>query len=145
MAEGTRKAAESPELTGLLDYLRTSRGFDFTGYKKASLERRIAKRIREVGCESYADYQDYLEVNPTEFTDLFNTILINVTAFFRDREAWDYLASDVLPKLLADLPDAEPIRVWSAACASGAEACSAAMQIAEAVGEAAVGWSVSLY
>src|SRR6266480_2810153 len=145
MAEGTRKAAESPELTGLLDYLRTARGFDFTGYKKASLERRIAKRIQEVGCEGYADYQDYLEVSPSEFTELFNTILINVTAFFRDREAWDFVASDVVPKLLADLPDAEPIRVWSAACASGEEAYSTAILLAEALGEAEFRRRVKIY
>jgi len=119
MAAGSQESQASPELAGLLEYLRSARGFDFTGYKAASLERRIGKRVKTVGCDGYADYQDYLEVNPGEFTELFNTILINVTAFFRDREAWDYVASDVIPTMLADIPESEPIRVWSAGCASG--------------------------
>jgi|SRR5215211_3535814 len=119
----------------LLEYLRQSRGFDFTGYKRSSLERRIQKRMEEVGIESYAEYQDHLEVTPDEFTDLFNTILINVTAFFRDKPAWDYLAEKIVPTVLDAVPDPQPIRIWSAACASGEEAYSAAMVMAEALGE----------
>jgi two-component system, chemotaxis family, CheB/CheR fusion protein len=72
----------------LLDYLRRNRGFDFTGYKRTSLTRRIDKRMQAVGIPSYLDYVDYLEVVPKEFTHLFNTILINVTSFFRDPPAW---------------------------------------------------------
>src|SRR5437764_5252706 len=134
MAAGSQESQASPELAGLLEYLRSARGFDFTGYKAASLERRIGKRVKTVGCDGYADYQDYLEVNPGEFTELFNTILINVTAFFRDREAWDYVASDVIPTMLADIPESEPIRVWSAGCASGEEGYSAAILLAGALG-----------
>src|SRR2546427_6565064 len=136
MAAGNRKSQASPELASLLEYLRTARGFDFTGYKTGSLERRISKRVKAVGCDGYVDYQDYLEVNPGEFTELFNTILINVTAFFRDQEAWDYVASDVIPRMLADIPESETIRVWSAGCASGEEAYSAAILLAGALGGA---------
>ena len=77
----------SSGLAGLVDYLKRSRGFDFTGYKPASLERRIQKRMQAAGVREYADYVDYLEVHPEEFEILFNTILINVTAFFRDEAA----------------------------------------------------------
>jgi two-component system CheB/CheR fusion protein len=122
------------ELAGLLEYLRANRGFDFTGYKPASLDRRINKRMAMVGSPSYADYEDYLEVHPDEFTELFNTILINVTSFFRDRLAWEYLEAEVVPELMADLAPDQPIRVWSAACASGEEAYSAAIVLAEALG-----------
>ena len=80
-------------------------------------------------------YRDHLEVNSEEFTDLFNTILINVTGFFRDKPAWDFLAKDVIPKLLEARADDEPIRVWSAGCASGEEPYSVAMLLAEAMGE----------
>jgi two-component system CheB/CheR fusion protein len=121
-------------LAALIDHLKRSRGFDFTGYKPASLERRIQKRMQAVGARDYSDYVDYLEVHPEEFEILFNTILINVTAFFRDAGAWDYLAEQVIPALLERSPDQSPIRVWSAGCASGEEAYTLAMLLAEAMG-----------
>jgi two-component system CheB/CheR fusion protein len=77
---------------------------------------------------------DYLEVHPTEFAELFNAILINVTAFFRDQPAWDYLRDEALPPLLASIPQHLPIRVWSAGCASGEEAYSIAMLLTEMLG-----------
>jgi two-component system, chemotaxis family, CheB/CheR fusion protein len=133
------------ELDELLEFLRGSRGFDFAGYKRAGLERRISKRMAEVGVERFSEYQEYLELNSSEFTDLFNTILINVTSFFRDRPAWDFLAADVLPKLIESIPDGSPIRVWSAGCASGEEAYTAAMLIAELIGEEAFRARVKIY
>ena len=125
---------KSVQVQELLDYLKRSRGFDFTGYKKTTLSRRIEKRMAAVDCETFAEYQDYLEVNPREFTELFNTILINVTSFFRDPLAWDFLATDVVPRLLEEHPRGEPIRVWSAGCASGEEAYTVAIVLAEAMG-----------
>src|SRR5213079_944609 len=124
-------------LGSLLEFLKENRGFDFTGYKRSSLERRIQKRMAELGVKTYGDYQDHLEVNPDEFTDLFNTILINVTSFFRDKPAWDYLAEEIIPQLLEGKPESEPIRVWSAGCASGEEAYTTAMLLAEALGDEA--------
>lgn len=79
----------NPDFEALLEYVRLSRGFDFTGYKRSSLMRRVQKRMQAVEIESYTDYMDYLEVHPQEFVHLFNTILINVTSFFRDSSAWD--------------------------------------------------------
>src|SRR6476661_4315474 len=125
MADPEEAAGESPALDALLEHVKQSRGFDFSGYKRPSLERRIKKRLAEVGTGSYSDYQDYLEVNPDEFTALFDTILINVTSFFRDPEAWEYLGSEVVPKLIEAIPEGAPIRVWSAGCASGEEAYTA--------------------
>jgi two-component system CheB/CheR fusion protein len=118
----------------LLDHLKRSRGFDFTGYKRSSLERRIAKRMETVDVESYLDYLDFLEVHPDEFAYLFNTILINVTAFFRDAPAWEYVRDEVVPELLKGKDPEAPIRVWSAGCASGEEAYTIAMVLAEALG-----------
>ena len=88
----------------LLDYLKRTRGFDFTGYKRASLQRRVMKRMQVISIEDFVGYRDYLEVHPDEFAYLFNMILINVTAFFRDPPVWTYLQDVVLPRLLADLP-----------------------------------------
>jgi two-component system CheB/CheR fusion protein len=118
----------------LLEYLRSNRGFDFTEYKRASLVRRVRKRMGEVGIADFEEYQDYLEVHPQEFTELFNTILINVTSFFRDKPAWDYIADEIVPRILeAKTPNAT-LRIWSAGCASGEEAYSIAMILAEALG-----------
>jgi two-component system, chemotaxis family, CheB/CheR fusion protein len=128
-------SSDSESLSSLLEYLRSSRGFDFTGYKQGSLERRIQRRMQSIEIEDYERYQDYLQVNPEEFTDLFNTILINVTGFFRDREAWEYVAGEVVPALIESAPSQESIRVWSAGCASGEEAYTAAIILAEALGD----------
>jgi two-component system CheB/CheR fusion protein len=136
---------DTAELQDLLEFLKGSRGFDFTGYKRATLKRRIEKRIQGVGVDGYASYQDYLEVNPREFTELFNTILINVTGFFRDPAAWEYMQSDAIPALLEQIPAPEPIRVWSAGCASGEEAYTTAMVLAEALGENEFRDRVKLY
>jgi two-component system CheB/CheR fusion protein len=129
----------------LLDFLKRSRGFDFTGYKRTSLERRFQRRMNAVGCGSYGDYHDFLEVHPEEYEQLFNTLLINVTEFFRDPAAWDHLRDDVLPKLLAAKADDEPIRVWSAGCSSGQEPYSAAMLLAEQLGHDAYVERVKIY
>jgi two-component system CheB/CheR fusion protein len=117
----------------LLRYVKEVRGFDFTGYKRTSLVRRVRRRMQGVQIGSYEEYQDFLEVHPEEFVALFNTILINVTSFFRDAEAWAYLERELLPELLRRKPDG-PLRVWSAGCASGEEAYSLAIALAEQLG-----------
>jgi two-component system, chemotaxis family, CheB/CheR fusion protein len=147
----TSSARTSPErsdaagLESLLQYLKSNRGFDFSGYKRSSLERRIRKRMREVGIERYEDYQDHLEVTPDEYTELFNTILINVTGFYRDKPAWDYLSTEVVPQILAAAGDSDPIRAWSAACATGEEAYTIAMVLAEALGDEEFRRRVKIY
>ncbi len=73
-----------PDLENLLQYIKSNRGFDFIGYKRASLSRRIRKRMQIVTVDNFSEYLDYLEVHPDEFVELFNTVLINVTSFFRE-------------------------------------------------------------
>ena len=89
--------------------------------------------MQEVGIESVEDYLDLLQLQPEEFTALFNTILINVTSFFRDDDAWDHLQRSVLPELL-EATSAGPVRVWSAGCSAGQEPYSIAMLLHEMVG-----------
>ena len=131
-------APQSPDddhaFEALLDYLKRSRGFDFTGYKRSSLRRRITRRMQQQQIASCNDYLDYLEVHPEEFAQLFDTILINVTAFFRDAPAWEFLASEVVPHIVSGKLPGEPIRVWSAGCASGEETYTLAVILAEALG-----------
>src|SRR5215208_2584387 len=136
---------EAMTLDVLLDFVKRTRGFDFTGYKRSTIDRRVAKRMGELGLESYDDYVDHLELHPEEFEALFNTILINVTGFFRDASTWDHLASDVVPQLLASRPPDAAIRVWSAGCASGEEAYTVAMVFAKALGESAFVNRVKIY
>src|SRR5689334_4948122 len=123
-----------PEFEALLEFLRDSRGFDFTGYKRSSLQRRVRRRMQQISVDSYADYLDYLQLHQDEFSALFNTILINVTGFFRDADAWAHLREEVLPAVLEAHRPGQPIRVWSAGCASGEEAYSIAIVLAERLG-----------
>src|SRR5262249_34386315 len=99
-----------------------------------SLMRRISKRMGEIGITGYEDYLDYLEVHPDEFVHLFNTILINVTNFFRDPGAWEFLRDDTIPKILESKSNNDPIRCWSAECGAGEEAYTLTMLLAEAMG-----------
>jgi two-component system, chemotaxis family, CheB/CheR fusion protein len=117
----------------LLDYLSRTRGFDFTAYKRSSLMRRINKRAQMVGLDMLGDYMDFLEVHPEEFGLLFNSILINVTSFFRDPPTWEYVSQEIIPRIVASKGRGEQIRVWSAGCASGQEAYSLAMLLSEAL------------
>ncbi|OON78775.1 CheR family methyltransferase [Streptomyces tsukubensis] len=130
-----KKEPETDEdLESLLHFLRDSRGFDFTGYKRSTLSRRIRKRMADVQMPSYVDYRDLLETSAEEFVALFNTILINVTSFFRDPDAWDLLREKVVPELLSNIPSDQEIRLWSAGCSSGEEAYSLAILFSEALG-----------
>jgi two-component system, chemotaxis family, CheB/CheR fusion protein len=134
-----------PDFEALLEHIHRSRGFDFTGYKRSSLIRRVLKRMQMVGVDGFAPYLDYLEVHPEEFRELFDTILINVTGFFRDSQAWETLTEEIIPRLLAGKRPEEPIRVWSAGCASGEEAYSLAITLAEALGPTGFRDRVKIY
>ncbi|MFP3853790.1 MAG: CheR family methyltransferase [Anaerolineales bacterium] len=140
MAEKTNRQ----EFEELLQFIRDRRGFDFTGYKRNSLHRGINKRMEEVEIDDYAHYSDYLEAHPGEFVDLFNTILINVTSFFRDAETWDYLRDSIIP-MLEERHENGPMRVWSAACSSGQEPISIAMAFAEVFGLESLHDRVKIY
>jgi two-component system, chemotaxis family, CheB/CheR fusion protein len=135
----------NPKFEVLLDYLKRVRGFDFTGYKQSSLMRRVNRRMQTIGLEDYGDYLDHLEVHPEEFQHLFNTLLINVTSFLRDRSAWEYLNRNIIPQIAAGKQAGDVIRVWSAGCASGEEAYTIAMAIAEVIGSELFSERVKIY
>jgi two-component system, chemotaxis family, CheB/CheR fusion protein len=123
-----------PEFEELLLMLRETRGFDFTGYKRTTLTRRIRRRMDTCGLSSLSQYRDHLELEPDEFARLFDSLLINVTGFFRDPGAWETLRDLVLPELLSAKGPRRPLRVWSAGCATGEEAYTLAIVLAEAMG-----------
>ena len=123
------------ELEGLLSEVKTTRGVDLTGYKRSTLKRRIVRRMNAVGLDGdVARYADLLRAQPQELNALFDSLLINVTAFFRDREAWAYLAAEIIPRIADRQRETRSIRVWSAGCASGEEPFSVAMLLAEHLG-----------
>jgi two-component system CheB/CheR fusion protein len=129
-----QETARDPRFESLLEFLKASRSFDFTGYKRSTLMRRVVKRMQTVGIEDFDAYRDYLEVHADEFEALFNTILINVTSFFRDPEAWETLRRDFIPAILERKGPHDPVRVWTAGCASGQETYTVVMALAEAMG-----------
>jgi two-component system, chemotaxis family, CheB/CheR fusion protein len=134
-----------PQFERLLEFVRDARSFDYTGYRRPTLMRRFQKRMQAVGAASWEDYQAYLAEHPEEYAELFNTILINVTGFFRDKETWDAVAADVIPRLLEEKGYDAPVRVWSAGCASGEEPYTVAMLLAEALGEEGFRRRVKIY
>lgn len=138
-------ADESAEFEALIHHIRDHRGFDFSGYKRSTLKRRIDKRIQTLELADYDDYIDYLEVHANEYTYLFNTILINVTAFFRDTLTWNFVSERVLPQIIASTQGDEPIRIWSAGCATGQEAYTIAMLLTEQLGIVEFGKRVKIY
>src|SRR5689334_19851284 len=93
--------------------------------------------MSQVHVEGFEAYQRYLEQHADEHVVLFNTILINVTGFFRDAEAWKTLASDVIPHVVSAAGESRSIRIWSAGCSSGEEPYSVALLLAEHLGDRA--------
>jgi len=132
-------------LKELLQELAEQRGFDFRGYKPATLERRFRRRMSQLRIGGYADYLKYLEKNPKEVNELLNTILINVTEFFRDPPAWEILRQDLLPPLLKNPTSGSSFRAWSAGCASGEEAYSIAILLSEFFGPRLREYDIKIY
>jgi two-component system, chemotaxis family, CheB/CheR fusion protein len=122
------------EFDELLLMLNETRGFDFTGYKRSTLMRRLRRRMDAHGLGSLSEYRDYLELEPDEFARLFDSLLINVTGFFRDPPAWQALREEILPELLSAKSARRPLRVWSAGCATGEEAYTLAIVLVETMG-----------
>jgi two-component system CheB/CheR fusion protein len=134
-----------PAFESLLNYLWQRHNFNLTGYQRRSLMRRLHLRMQLLQIERCSDYQDYLEREPQEFVELFNIIEINVTSFFRDASSWEKLAVDIIPQIVAAKSPEEPIRVWSAGCASGEEVYSLAIVLAEILGKEQYSSRVKIY
>ncbi|MBN8613213.1 MAG: response regulator [Deltaproteobacteria bacterium] len=121
----------APDLGAVLVHLRQATGTDFGAYKRATLGRRIARRMLVHHLDSHAAYAALLEKRPDETAALFEDCLISVTSFFRDAAVFDALAASVIPALIDERPDASPVRVWVAGCATGEEVYSIAICLLE--------------
>jgi two-component system CheB/CheR fusion protein len=141
---GDEREEAVPVYARLLDKLSVEHHFDFRQYKAGSLVRRIRARLSQLGLDDVETYIALLDRNPEEAQALFNTILINVTAFFRDPEAWEALGQ-VVPRLLETAKSTGTLRVWSAGCSTGEEAYSIALLLAERLGAAGLAPDVRIY
>lgn len=126
----------------ILQQMFSRRGFDVRGYKMPSLQRRISRRMDILGISALAEYAEHLEAKPDEYKALFNTILINVTQFFRDPEAWIVAKASILPPILENTDE---IRIWSAGCSSGEEPYSVAITLAEILGPKLSSYKIKIY
>ena len=115
----------------IAEIVRWATGVDFTHYKANTMQRRIERRMMVHKIETLAEYEGHLRANPGEVEALYQDVLINVTSFFRNPEAFETLAKKVFPKLLADRTRHEPVRMWTLGCSTGEEAYSLAMLFAE--------------
>ncbi|MGH7424925.1 MAG: CheR family methyltransferase, partial [Candidatus Methylomirabilales bacterium] len=127
-------AEDGRDLQALLDHLRASRGLDFAGFNLTMVARGVRRRMLEAGVERFRDYRKLLEEFPDEAARLSHCIFLNVTSFFRDGSAWDFLAREVVPRMIEGAAPGRSIRIWSAGCASGEEPYSVAVLMAEALG-----------
>jgi two-component system CheB/CheR fusion protein len=135
---GTESAAQpglnsfpDEELQHLFSLLKSRTGHDFSAYKRNTVLRRIDRRMMVNEVQRFRDYLTLLEDNPSESEALYRELLIGVTGFFRDPEAFERLRADVIPSLCANRGEDEPLRIWHACCATGEEAYSVAMLLQE--------------
>ena len=122
-------------LLQILAQLRVRTGNDFNCYKQATLLRRLARRMQLTQVTTLTAYLHRLRQDSSEAELLFRDLLINVTEFFRDHEAWAALEKNIIPQLFAGKGRDDSVRVWTVGCATGEEAYSVAMLLLESVSE----------
>lgn len=132
-------------MSRILMLLRSGTGHDFSLYKKSTIGRRIERRMSQHNIDDTEVYARYLKEHPAELQILFKELLINVTSFFRDPEAFVALKQEVLPKLLAGKPDDYVFRAWVAGCATGEEAYSIAILLRELMEESGREFRTQIY
>lgn len=128
---GSANARDEEALQRIIMMLCADTGHDFRHYKRATVLRRIERRLLVKGVMSLPAYAELLEREPMEFQLLLKDLLISVTAFFRDRDAFEAVERTVVPELFRNKQPGQQIRAWVAACATGQEAYSLAMMLAE--------------
>ena len=136
---GSRPKDKAPDwLPGIIELLRAKTGHDFRLYKPGTLQRRIERRMAMAAIETdgMERYLEVLRSNPSELDLLASDLLINVTSFFRDRQAFDLLAEKIVPDLVRRQPPDQPLRIWIAGCSTGEETYSLAMLFREAISAA---------
>jgi two-component system CheB/CheR fusion protein len=130
----------------ILEQVGRQASLDFHQYKSSTILRRIGRRMTVNHISTMQDYLEYLRTYPEEVGELVKAFLINVTQFFRDPNAYAYLKSEILPKLIAQARSHDRLlRFWTAGCASGEEPYSLAMLITDLLGTELNEWSVKIF
>ncbi len=139
------RAGSDHLLDGIFALLLATKGTDFRSYKNSTLKRRIARRMALNRIETVQDYVRFLDANPAEMEALYQDVLIKVTAFFRDPEAFDALKGQVIPALLEGRPPDQALRIWVPGCATGEEAYSLAICFLEVLSERKLNTPVQVF
>lgn len=126
-------ADEEPALKRIFELVRTRTGHDFSRYKRATILRRLARRMQLSHRSGIDDYLSYLRENPAEVQSLYDDLLISVTSFFRDPQAWEALRTHVVVPLVEHSEVGQPLRIWVPGCATGEEAYSIAILFREEI------------
>jgi two-component system CheB/CheR fusion protein len=142
--------ADQPEdaemLERFLQQVRDQTGIDFASYKRPTIQRRLQRRMAAVGVTSLREYVRYVARNPPEYDRLASGFLIKVTEFFRDADLFAYLRKEIVPGIIRHATEGDrEIRVWSAGCATGEEAYSLAILLAEAIGDSLGQYNVRVF
>jgi two-component system CheB/CheR fusion protein len=141
----TQAGETEDQLRDVLVNLRARTGHDFTNYKLATVQRRVARRMSIIGVTDVADYAQILREQSPEAAALMQELLISVTSFFRDPEAFSRLEHAAIPRIFDGKRRLDQVRAWVAGCATGEEAYSIAMLLAEAASERAEAPTVQLF
>jgi hypothetical protein len=118
-------------LREIFTQLRIRTGHDFSNYKRATILRRIERRINVHQLDSLSSYVNFMRDTPEEPQALLKDLLISVTNFFRDAHSFTYLETTIIPHILYNKKTETPVRIWAAGCATGEEAYSLAMLLSE--------------
>lgn len=129
--DSPKRVSHLDELGEILAFLRLRTGHNFAAYKHSTVLRRLERRMQVNDRPSLGDYLTFLRQHPAEIQALLRDLLISVTNFFRDHEAWEALEREVLPRLFQNADSREGLRVWVAGCATGEEAYSVAILLHE--------------
>ena len=124
-------SGEAESLSEIYALLRAQMGHDFSGYKTKTFLRRVQRRMQVTRAETIGLYVECLRQDPKEVSALFRDLLINVTNFFRDADAFEALKAQVIPKLFEGRSAEDTVRVWVPGCATGEEVFSIAMLMRE--------------
>lgn len=122
---------DEKNLIAITDFIKEQSPLDFTDYKQATILRRIKRRAITNHFTRLEDYFAFLKITPKEVTALTQDFLISVTAFFRDKEAFEFIKDNIIPDLLSKIAPLEELKFWIAGCATGEEAYSLAILIHE--------------
>ena len=140
-----RETDEDP-LQELLGYVSEQTNIDFQNYKSSTILRRIAHRMAVTHNSKIQEYANYLRTHPDEVKELVKAFLINVTGFFRDPEAFNFIKKTLFPALIEQgRKNDRSLRMWSAGCATGEEAYSLALLVADELGTEFPEWNIKIF